>query len=112
MHLGGVRRYYYIGFVEFKFEILHKLMDIISILTSAVAYYYFFSSHVQRSIIYGDQPRNRYATLYLYMQSSFFIRGSFCFGGLSYRLDLHLPKNSEGSKPVVAFVTGGAWIIG
>lgn len=29
-----------------------------------------------------------------------------------YRLDLHLPKNNEGSKPVVAFVTGGAWIIG
>ncbi|PKI69899.1 isoprenylcysteine alpha-carbonyl methylesterase ICME-like isoform X1 [Punica granatum] len=51
-----------------------------------VAYYYFFSSQVQRSIVYGDQPRNR--------------------------LDLHLPKNSEGSKPVVAFVTGGAWIIG
>ncbi|KAK4804299.1 hypothetical protein SAY86_004116 [Trapa natans] len=51
-----------------------------------VAYYYFFSSQVRRSVIYGDQPRNR--------------------------LDLHLPKSSEGSKPVVAFVTGGAWIIG
>ncbi|XP_015583520.1 probable isoprenylcysteine alpha-carbonyl methylesterase ICMEL2 isoform X4 [Ricinus communis] len=25
-----------------------------------VAYYYFFSSQVRRSIIYGDQPRNRY----------------------------------------------------
>jgi prenylcysteine alpha-carboxyl methylesterase len=51
-----------------------------------VAYYYFFSSHVCRSIVYGDQPRNR--------------------------LDLHLPANSNGPKPVVAFVTGGAWIIG
>lgn len=51
-----------------------------------VAYYYFFSSQVRRSIVYGDQPRNR--------------------------LDLHLPKNMDGPKPVVAFVTGGAWIIG
>ncbi|KAG9450037.1 hypothetical protein H6P81_010002 [Aristolochia fimbriata] len=40
-----------------------------------VGYYYFFSSQVRRSIVYGDQPRNR-------------------------------------PKPVVAFVTGGAWIIG
>lgn len=51
-----------------------------------VAYYYFFSSQVQRSVIYGEQPRNR--------------------------LDLYLPINNNGSKPVVAFVTGGAWIIG
>ncbi|CAF1928206.1 probable isoprenylcysteine alpha-carbonyl methylesterase ICMEL1 [Brassica napus] len=52
-----------------------------------VGYYYFFSPHVRRSIVYGDQPRNR--------------------------LDLYLPKNSNGGpKPVVAFVTGGAWIIG
>jgi prenylcysteine alpha-carboxyl methylesterase len=29
-----------------------------------------------------------------------------------FRLDLYLPKNSTGPKPVVAFVTGGAWIIG
>lgn len=28
------------------------------------------------------------------------------------RLDLYLPRNSDGAKPVVAFVTGGAWIIG
>ncbi|KAK6133800.1 hypothetical protein DH2020_032511 [Rehmannia glutinosa] len=27
-------------------------------------------------------------------------------------LDLYVPKNSEGPKPVVAFITGGAWIIG
>ncbi|KAL8171549.1 hypothetical protein V2J09_023353 [Rumex salicifolius] len=40
---------------------------------------------VCRSVIYGDQPRNR--------------------------LDLHLPTNC-GKKPVVVFVTGGAWIIG
>ncbi|KAI0488545.1 hypothetical protein KFK09_028381 [Dendrobium nobile] len=51
-----------------------------------VGYYYFFSSQVRRSIVYGDQPRNR--------------------------LDLYLPTDSNGSKPVVAFVTGGAWIIG
>ncbi|KAA8532779.1 hypothetical protein F0562_032812 [Nyssa sinensis] len=51
-----------------------------------VAYYYFFSSQVRRGIVYGDQPRNS--------------------------LDLYLPKNSDGPKPVVAFVTGGAWIIG
>ncbi|XP_056854216.1 probable isoprenylcysteine alpha-carbonyl methylesterase ICMEL1 isoform X2 [Raphanus sativus] len=44
-----------------------------------VGYYYFFSPHVRRSIVYGDQPRNR---------------------------------NSDGPRPVVAFVTGGAWIIG
>ncbi|XP_010265336.1 PREDICTED: probable isoprenylcysteine alpha-carbonyl methylesterase ICMEL2 isoform X1 [Nelumbo nucifera] len=51
-----------------------------------VGYYYFFSSQVRRSIVYGDQPRNR--------------------------LDLYLPKNTNRPKPVVAFVTGGAWIIG
>ncbi|KAI4313993.1 hypothetical protein L6164_026936 [Bauhinia variegata] len=51
-----------------------------------VGYYYFFSSHVHRSIVCGDKPRNR--------------------------LDLYVPKNNSGPKPVVAFVTGGAWIIG
>ncbi|XP_047960166.1 probable isoprenylcysteine alpha-carbonyl methylesterase ICMEL2 [Salvia hispanica] len=51
-----------------------------------VGYYYFYSSRVRRSIVYGDQPRNR--------------------------LDLYLPENKDGAKPVVAFVTGGAWIIG
>ncbi|CAA0832738.1 Isoprenylcysteine alpha-carbonyl methylesterase ICME [Striga hermonthica] len=51
-----------------------------------VAFSYFFSSQVRRSIVYGDQPRNR--------------------------LDLYLPTNSDGLKPVVIFVTGGAWIIG
>ncbi|XXG83942.1 hypothetical protein AAC387_Pa10g1578 [Persea americana] len=51
-----------------------------------VGYYYFFSSQVRRSIVYGDQPRNR--------------------------LDLYLPMNINEPKPVVAFVTGGAWIIG
>ncbi|XP_039043599.1 isoprenylcysteine alpha-carbonyl methylesterase ICME-like [Hibiscus syriacus] len=28
-----------------------------------VAYYYFFSSQVRRSIVYGDQPRNRYVNM-------------------------------------------------
>ncbi|EOA30699.1 hypothetical protein CARUB_v10013836mg [Capsella rubella] len=51
-----------------------------------VAYLYFFSSQVRRSIVYGDQPRNR--------------------------LDLYLPPTNDGLKPVVVFVTGGAWIIG
>ncbi|MCD9559311.1 putative isoprenylcysteine alpha-carbonyl methylesterase icmel1 [Datura stramonium] len=51
-----------------------------------VGYHYFSSSQVLRDIVYGDQPRNR--------------------------LDLYLPKNNNGPKPVVAFVTGGAWIIG
>ncbi|KAJ8774676.1 hypothetical protein K2173_017122 [Erythroxylum novogranatense] len=51
-----------------------------------VGYYYFFSRHVIRGIVYGEQPRNR--------------------------LDLYLPKSSDGPKPVVAFITGGAWIIG
>uniref|UniRef100_A0ACD5TZX4 Uncharacterized protein n=2 Tax=Avena sativa TaxID=4498 RepID=A0ACD5TZX4_AVESA len=51
-----------------------------------VGYYYFFSSQVLRSVVYGDQPRNR--------------------------LDLYIPKDRSKSCPVVAFVTGGAWIIG
>ncbi|KAI4346802.1 hypothetical protein L6164_007670 [Bauhinia variegata] len=51
-----------------------------------VAYYYFLSSRVKRSVVYGDQPRNR--------------------------LDLYLPGDTEKPKPVLIFVTGGAWIIG
>ncbi|KAG9146661.1 hypothetical protein Leryth_019688 [Lithospermum erythrorhizon] len=51
-----------------------------------VAYCYFFSEQVRRSIVYGDQPRNR--------------------------LDLYLPIEINAPKPVVIFVTGGAWIIG
>jgi len=51
-----------------------------------VGYYYFFSSQVCRSVVYGEQPRNR--------------------------LDLYIPRDHSKSCPVVAFVTGGAWIIG
>ncbi|KAI3423479.1 uncharacterized protein J3R85_010975 [Psidium guajava] len=51
-----------------------------------IGYYYFFSNQVRRGIVYGDLPRNR--------------------------LDLYLPKNMDEPKPVVAFITGGAWIIG
>ncbi|KZV29349.1 hypothetical protein F511_18500 [Dorcoceras hygrometricum] len=51
-----------------------------------VGYKYFYSPDIRRDIVYGDQPRNR--------------------------LDLYLPKNRDGPKPIVAFVTGGAWIIG
>ncbi|KAL2629958.1 hypothetical protein R1flu_014644 [Riccia fluitans] len=51
-----------------------------------VGYQYFFSKYVHRSIVYGDLPRNR--------------------------LDLYRPENTDEPKPVVIFVTGGAWIIG
>lgn len=53
-----------------------------------VAYYYLHCGQIRRSIKYGDQPRNR--------------------------LDIYLPKTGHGQrpKPVVAFVTGGAWIMG
>ncbi|XP_028752901.1 isoprenylcysteine alpha-carbonyl methylesterase ICME isoform X2 [Neltuma alba] len=51
-----------------------------------VAYHYFFSKRVKRSVIYGNMPRNR--------------------------MDLYLPANICEPKPVLIFVTGGAWIIG
>ncbi|XP_031498505.1 isoprenylcysteine alpha-carbonyl methylesterase ICME-like isoform X1 [Nymphaea colorata] len=51
-----------------------------------VGYLYYFSRQIRRSIVYGDEPRNR--------------------------LDLYLPLNIDEPKPVVVFVTGGAWIIG
>lgn len=51
-----------------------------------VVYRFCYSKNVRRSIVYGDQPRNR--------------------------LDLYLPENIDGPKPVAVFVTGGAWIIG
>lgn len=53
-----------------------------------VALFYFFSSRVKRSIVYGPNPRNR--------------------------CDLYLPPGNEApfNLPVTIFVTGGAWIIG
>nr|GLL26507.1 probable isoprenylcysteine alpha-carbonyl methylesterase ICMEL2 [Ipomoea trifida] len=54
-----------------------------------VAFYYFFSPQVHRNVVYGNKPRNR--------------------------VDIYLPtpRSSRSTpKPVVAFVTGGAWIIG
>ncbi|CAG9467580.1 unnamed protein product [Pedinophyceae sp. YPF-701] len=51
--------------------------------------FYFFSPRVSRSIEYGRKPRQR--------------------------LDLYVPRSRwfrEGPRPVVVFVTGGAWIIG
>ncbi|MCO5581765.1 hypothetical protein L7F22_035653 [Adiantum nelumboides] len=51
-----------------------------------VGYSYFFDKRIHRSITYGPNPRNR--------------------------LDFYLPENMDSPKPVVAFVTGGAWIIG
>lgn len=50
-------------------------------------WYYFFSGRVWRSIAYGTEPRNS--------------------------LDLYMPEGtSVRPRPVVIFVTGGAWIIG
>eukprot|EP00252_Welwitschia_mirabilis_P003011 TRINITY_DN13054_c0_g1_i1.p1 TRINITY_DN13054_c0_g1~~TRINITY_DN13054_c0_g1_i1.p1 ORF type:complete len:464 (-),score=73.45 TRINITY_DN13054_c0_g1_i1:359-1750(-) len=51
-----------------------------------IGYYYYFSKCVHRSIVYGKEARNR--------------------------LDLYIPEVVNEPKPVVAFVTGGAWIIG
>ncbi|KAK9063765.1 hypothetical protein SSX86_017637 [Deinandra increscens subsp. villosa] len=54
-----------------------------------VAYYYYFSSQIRRDIVFGDQPRNK--------------------------LDIYLPKSNgknDSPKPVIAFITGGAWVIG
>ncbi|XP_023762066.1 isoprenylcysteine alpha-carbonyl methylesterase ICME [Lactuca sativa] len=54
-----------------------------------VAYYYYFSNQVRRDIVFGDQPRNK--------------------------LDIYLPKDNgknDAPKPVIAFITGGAWVIG
>eukprot|EP00210_Caulerpa_lentillifera_P000679 g656.t1 len=51
--------------------------------------YYFFSSQVRRSVIYGRKPRNR--------------------------LDFYIPQTESIDKtgwPVVIFITGGAWTIG
>jgi hypothetical protein len=49
----------------FRFCEVIRLMKNNLPLISAVAYYYFFSSQVRRSIVYGDQPRNRYLNLFL-----------------------------------------------
>nr|XP_043614075.1 isoprenylcysteine alpha-carbonyl methylesterase ICME-like [Erigeron canadensis] len=54
-----------------------------------VAYYYYFSRNVRRDVVFGDQPRNK--------------------------LDIYLPENvgeNDGPRPVIAFITGGAWVIG
>ncbi|XP_044955012.1 probable isoprenylcysteine alpha-carbonyl methylesterase ICMEL2 [Hordeum vulgare subsp. vulgare] len=51
-----------------------------------VGYYYFFSSQVRRSIVYGEQLINM--------------------------LDLYITKDNIRPCSVVAFVTGGAWISG
>lgn len=49
-------------------------------------WHYFCDKRIVRSIVYGQEPRNR--------------------------LDLYLPENLDTPKPVIAFVTGGAWILG
>jgi prenylcysteine alpha-carboxyl methylesterase len=53
-----------------------------------VLFKYYFSNYIHRSIVYGMEPRNR--------------------------LDLYMPPNcdDDSPKPMVIFVTGGAWIIG
>lgn len=85
-----------------------------SIFSLSVAYSYFFSSQVRRSIVCGDQPRNRYF-LVLVCCPVFCTTCNFMFvknAKVFCRLDLYLPTNSDDLKPVVIFVTGGAWIIG
>lgn len=44
-----------------------------------VGYYYFFSSQVRRSIVYGDRPRNRYPC------------GHYCCLLISYSIELAMP---------------------
>lgn len=89
---------------------------ICSICFLAVAFYYFFSSQVRRSICYGDQPRNRYIWLFSCCSLIFLFFIYFhvwCIhANVFCRLDLYLPTNFDGLKPVLIFVTGGAWIIG
>lgn len=51
-----------------------------------VGWCYFLDKRIHRNIVYGENRR--------------------------HRLDLYLPDNLETPKPVVAFVTGGAWTIG
>ncbi|GAQ84700.1 alpha beta-hydrolases superfamily protein [Klebsormidium nitens] len=51
-----------------------------------VGWYYFQSPRVWRSVVYGPHPRNR--------------------------LDLYFPEDRTKPRPVVIFITGGAWIIG
>ncbi|KAI7997606.1 putative isoprenylcysteine alpha-carbonyl methylesterase ICMEL1 [Camellia lanceoleosa] len=53
-----------------------------------VGFHYFYSSQVRRGIVYGDQPRNS------------------CAGLICTYLKIVM------ARPVVTFVTGGAWIIG
>lgn len=51
--------------------------------------FYFFSPRVLRSVAYGPKPRQR--------------------------CDIYIPRNrwlKQGPRPVVIFITGGAWIIG
>lgn len=35
------------------------IIDLFLNFSLTVGYYYFFSSHIKRSVVYGDQPRNR-----------------------------------------------------
>ncbi|KAH7281315.1 hypothetical protein KP509_36G040600 [Ceratopteris richardii] len=51
-----------------------------------VGWRYFSDKRIHRGIPYGNDPRNK--------------------------LDLYLPEKIETPRPVVAFVSGGAWIIG
>lgn len=82
--------------------------------------------------MYGDQPRNRFvycevSRIFTFsfllssgMLNTWLVSRDPCLRLLVYcmcewrfgRLDLYLPKDDDGLKPVVVFVTGGAWIIG
>ncbi|KAG8473289.1 hypothetical protein CXB51_035420 [Gossypium anomalum] len=54
-----------------------------------------------------------YTYIHIYLLLFFLIVAfTTCCSNFVCRLDLYLPKTSQGTKPVVAFITGGAWIIG
>ena len=55
-----------------------------------IAYFYVFSPKVQRSVVFGLFPRNRLDIIY----PPYYI------------------KSPKSGRPIVIFVTGGAWIIG
>ncbi|VVB14662.1 unnamed protein product [Arabis nemorensis] len=73
---------------------------------------------IGKSPVNGGQRRN------IFRQQSFgrdighAAAETYLITGLSFKLlrylglDLYLPSNNDGMKPVVVFVTGGAWIIG
>ncbi|KAG0591142.1 hypothetical protein KC19_1G153200 [Ceratodon purpureus] len=64
-----------------------------------IGYYYFFSKDIQRSLVYGDHPRNRFD---LYLPTAGQKSGQAQIG----------PEVGQNGRPAVIFITGGAWVIG